>query len=531
MHLPAIFLLLMGTGALLACDRPATQPTRAPTANHPPPPPIPVIDTRPSVAWDGARLAPRFEFATHFSTRSYEKFAAKSLYLDGLAQQIAGATYTTLLTAIEEDLIFDDVYNRDGELVILNTDGRVATAFASRFYVDITYPSDKLNIDGFGRPEWGRSSLVVRADAKHASRALTLSEVQQAPSALAAGTVQFRSLGDNDAVLLYFNPADLQALGRGRRGSMRMEDPDQEIEALVRGATEILGQEYVLLSRASFNALRDGIPQQDIATELLASASGQLFSLALGKFVFRPLFGAGARFFTDFVSKQVGKGAGALFARVFTDTVDGFERTKYSIRRRQIAARTLQGYEARRPRSGVRPVQLPEQRGFSTSRPRDANALFLPRQRPNRELPVIVGVMQGPQGGEVELLGVELPPQGTEEREALDTYLQQVIRARGAQFVRFQGRSGNNVPRGIVFVPEQQIVLNVELLRQGLVRFDARDLAVAATFPELASVARDALHAGTGFAARWRDDAEYTRSLDPQPPPQQDVWGGLIGVR
>jgi len=540
MHRTPTLLLLVGAGLLLGCDRPAARPTRAPpTANQqPPPPPSPVIETGPVVAWGGGQIAPRFEFATRFSTGSYDRFAAKSLYIEGLARQIAGATYTTLLTAIEKDLFFDDIYNRDGELVILRDDGRVATAFASRYYVDITYPSDKLNIDGFGRPEWERSSLVVRADAKRATRSLTLREVQQAPSAIPAGTVQFRGLGDNDAVLLYFNPADLEGLGRGGRGSMRMEDPEQEIEALVGGATEILGQEYVLLSRTSFNALRDGIPQQDIATELLASASGQLFSLALGKLVLRPLFGAGARFLADLASKQLGRRAGAQFAGVFTDAVDGFERTQYNIRNRQIAARTLQGYDARRggrgvriaqlPDSRVRAVQLPEPRGFSTSLPRGANALAMPRLDRGRGSAGIIGVMQVPQGGEVEMLGVELPRAGTEERAALDDYLQQVLRARGAQFVRFQGRSGDEAPRGVVFVAEQKMVLNVELLRQGLARFDARDPAVVATFPELVSVARAALRAGTGFAARWRDDTAYTRSLAPPPRPHQDGRDGFF---
>ena len=535
MHRVSI-LLLVGAGFLSGCDRATIPPTRAPsTTQHTPPPPIAAVETVPAAAWGGQRSAPRFEFATHFSTGSYERFAAKSLYLDGLARQIAGATYTTQLEAIEIDFFQDDLYKRDGELVVLKVDAQVATAFASRYYVDITYPTDKINIDGFGRPEWGRSSLTVRADAKRATRSLTLREVQQAPSAIEVGTVQFRGFGDNDAVLLYFNPEDLQGLRRGGPGSMRMEDPDQEIEALVGSATEVMGQEYVLLSRASFNALRDAIPEQDIATELLASASGQLFTMGLGKYVFRPLFGAGAKFFAEQASKQIGKQAGVHFAAVFSQAVDGFERTNYSIRGRQIAARTLKGYGARRPGMGVRAVQLPERRGFSTSLTRNLNALSMPSERPMRGTAGILGVMQvTSQNGEVELLGVELPPRGTEERTALDEYLQQVLRARGAQFVRFQARSNGEPPRGVVFLSEQRMVLNVELLRQGLARFDARDPAVAATFPELAHVAQAAMRAGTGFAARWRDDAAYNQSLAPQvqpaPAPGGDVWGGLVGT-
>ena len=70
------------------------------------------------------------------------------------------------------------------------------------------------------------------------------------------------------------------------------------------------------------------------------------------------------------------------------------------------------------------------------------------------------------------------------------------------------------------------MVLNVELLRQGLARFDASDPAVAATFPELAHVAQAAMRAGTGFAARWRDDAAYNQSLAPQAQPVLAPGGG-----
>lgn len=97
-----------------------------------------------------------FYHATHATPVDDEHLARKSLFLDGLARQIAGATYATQLKAIEIDFFTDDPYKRDGELVVLNVDAQVATALASRDYVDMTYLTHKINIDGFGQPAWGR---------------------------------------------------------------------------------------------------------------------------------------------------------------------------------------------------------------------------------------------------------------------------------------------------------------------------------------------------------------------------------------
>lgn len=522
-----IFLYFACTSLTLACERPTTKPSVSPAAAPRPAPsrtsPAPSL---PITAWNAKALPPRLELARRFSIASYERFAARSLYIEGLAERIASATYSTKLHAIEIDAFVDDHYYREGELVFLAVDDRIATAFASRYYVDITYPTSKLHVDGFGGTEWGRSTLTINPGAKPGTRPLELAPVGRAPTTVPPGTVFYRKLADNDAVVLYFSPLDLGSLRRGGPGSMDMENPDRELELMLREATQILGQEFILLSRASFNALRDAVPQRDIATELLAAVSGQLFSMALGKYLFRPLFGAGSNFLAGQAQKQLGKQAGNLFAATFRDTVDGFEQRKYKIGRREVAARTLHGYRATNRSAALEPLQLPERREFSALPPHGPNSIGLTRRLKRGDMSVL-GVMQagGALADEVELIGVELPSPGTQERAVLDDYLRQVLQARDVQFVRFQGLAAP-IARGIVFVPRERLVLNLELLRQGLARFDTRDPAVDSTFPELAVAAQTALREGTGFAARWRDDRRYGAALASRAT-EDSTWGGL----
>jgi hypothetical protein len=481
--------------------------------------PAPALPTRAApaplpTAWNGERLPPRLEYARRFSTTQYERFASRSLYLDGLVQQIAGATYATKLHAVERDLFIDDDFYRDGELVFLRVGESTATAFASRYYVDITYPSDKLHGDGFGRPEWGRSSLRVGAGSSTQTRPLTLLATDAAPTHVEPGTVQYRKLADNDAVLLYFHSGDIRGLRRGGPGSMRMDDPDRELEALVREATHIFGQEFVLLSRAAFKALQDGLPERDIATELLAAASGQLFSMVVGKALIQPLLGSAAGMLAEQAKKQIGRYAGGLFAEAFRDKVDEFERRDLTIRGRRIAARTLQG-SAPRTEYRHRPDALPEPRSYTSAVPAGANTLALARgPGPRRAATAVLGAMPYVElePGEVELLGVDLPPVGTEERVALDEYLRQLLAAaKKIEFVRFAPGGTGQTPRGLVFVPDQRLVLNLELVRHGLARSDVDDDELLTAFPEFATAAKQALREGTGFAARWRADDDYVR--------------------
>lgn len=476
---------------------------------------------RPPRAWNGDAFEPRLEYARRHSPPHYERFASRSLYIEGLAAQIARATLPTKLHAVEIDFFDDDDYYRDGELVMLDVDAGVATAFASRCYVDIQYPTPKLHQDGFGGTEWGASSLTLIRDRVQRTKALRLTATDSRPSMIKSGTAHYRTFQDNDAVLLYFNPQDLAAVAPGGVDTMRLEDADAEVERIVRDSTNIFGQEYVLLSKTCFKELKDAVPEQDIATDLLLSVSGRFFGMALNRFVFRPLFKTGA----DQLGKFLGKQAGRVFAHTVSDMVDGLERRDLRVERKRLAVRTLQGYRPNTRGVGVRAIALPETRSLLPTR----------GEAPTNSLPLaprdgVLGVMsvlgttnaRSPSPMHVQLLGVELPPPGTEERTALDDYLRQMLRGRPAEFIRFNP-SPRAAQRGLLLVPDEQVVLNYELVRQGLARFDASDPNVAITFPELVTAAKQALDAGTGFASRWRGDQAYRDTLKPPP----DIWGGL----
>lgn len=382
-----------------------------------------------------------------------------------------------------------------------------------------TYPTAKLHQDGFGGTEWGASSLTLGRSAQQHTQALKLVSAEERPDSVAPGTVHYRGFADNDAVLLYFNPRDLAAVAPGRLQTMQLAEPDAEVERIVADATSIFGQEYVLISKTCFKQLKDAAPEEDLMTDLLLSVSGKFFTNAISRFILKPLFKTG----TDKLGEFLGKQAGKVFTRVTRDMVDGLENRTVRVERKTMSVRTLQGFRPKTRAMGVRAVALPETRLLGPARANmSANTLPLEPRSSTRAPVLVLGSMStaapGPLGA--QLLGVALPPPGTEERVALDDYLAQLMRRRPAQFIRFTpvrpGRSGP--PRGLVLVPDEQVVLNYEIIRQGLARFDASDPAVAVTFPELARAASQALDAGTGFAGRWRHDEAYRRSLQPPNP-------------
>lgn len=519
----SVFLgLLTGFSLLSGCTRttaiqsisaapvPVARPT-APRVEQP---------TAPTRAWGGDAIPPLFEFARRYSPMYYERFASRSLFIEGLAAKIARATVPTKLHAVELDAFFDDHYYRDGELVMLDVDSEVATAFASRCYVDITYPTPKLHQDGFGGTEWGASYLTLIRDREQRTRALRLVSTKRRPAAVEPGTAYYRKFEDNDAVLLYFHPRDLTPLAPGGVDSMRLENADREVERIVRESTEIFGQEYVLLSKTCFKQLKDAVPEQDLASDLLLSVSGRFFGMALNRFVLRPLFKTGA----DPIGRYLGKQAGRVFAEAVRDMVDGLEQRDLRVERKQLAVRTLQGYRPHTRGRGVRAVALPETWTLLPSgEPAHDNALPLTPRTSSAGDRAILGMVAGPSAAQVQLLGVALPAPGTDERAAVNEYLRQAVQGRALQYVRFNPVRGV-AQRGLVMLPNEKLVLNLELLRQGLARYDASDPAVAVTFPELAQAAKVAMSRGTGFAARWRSDAVYRESLTKA---DADVWGGL----
>lgn len=501
-------------------NQPRAQPASARSASTKPVPRPKKLPPPEAIrAWDGGRQSPRLEYARRFSPEYYERFAERSLYLDGLATQIAGATIPTKLHAIEKDFWFDDDYYRDGELVMLGSDGGVVTAFASRCYVDIKYPTPKIYQDGVGSTEWGTSKLTLGKGAPQSTAPLVLVHVEERPDSVAPGKVHYRGFADNDAVLLYFNSNDLAAVAPGRLQTMQLDQPDAEVERIVADATSVFGQEYVLISKTCFKALKDAVPEEDLMSELLLSVSGKFFAGAINRFLLKPLFKSG----TDKVGEFLGKQAGKVFTRITRDVVDDLESGAVRVNRKTASVRTLRGFRAKTRAMHVRAIALPETRMLGPARANMSRNTLPLELRNGTRVPVrVLGSMStaapGPLGA--QLLGVALPPPGTEERVAMDAYLSQLLSRRPVQFVRFTparpGRSGP--PRGLALVPDEQVVLNYELIRQGLARFDASDPAVAVTFPELARAASQALDAGTGFAVRWRNDDAYRQSLQPQSP-------------
>lgn len=106
-------------------------------------------------------------------------------------------------------------------------------------------------------------------------------------------------------------------------------------------------------------------------------------------------------------------------------------------------------------------------------------------------------------------LGVVVPP-SSKEQEIIMDFLGQVV---GNSALGISPL-GTDQGVGFVFAPDEQVIINYELLRHGLVRLDIHlDEELIREFPELIEAAEGAIEQGLGFASRWRQEKDYTARI------------------
>lgn len=428
---------------------------------------------------------PDFLEASRFSPEFYAEILQRLFPIDRELQKASGAFLETKLAAIEIDFWDDDVYYRDGALVLLGESQSKIIGLTQRYYTDIKYPTVKLIPDGMGGAEIGTQSLTVfgdRATCKSKSnrkepacRKQRFQIVKYQPElASRPDQVQAQTFEDHDITLLYF---DKNAPIVSERETMGIESPAQNVASHIRNASSFFGFEFTLVSKMAFQDMKDAIKVESIGEQLLLSAA----SMALG-----PIIGklTESLNFPDPVKKVMKeKAADLLKPKVATAGV--------------LLADSLEGASLVPQDHQVDPIATYFPKNVETKARLLDPALHaegcLALKVSNRDITVC-------------LLGTSRP-KTSEQATALASYLKKVAATAEITLANFGEFPGAEL--SMAFIPVQQVNLNYEILRHGFVKLDVGNVSSLRAFPELAKAARAALDAGTGFARDWKNDEEY----------------------
>lgn len=366
-----------------------------------------------------------------YSRGSYEALVVAAAPYRSVAEHAEQTITPVRLRAVELDAFSDDIYWRDGDLVILGEQDGLLVGFTHRFVVDRSYPANSLNGDGFGSAEWGRHSLVLgddRIDLRRLSR-------HERPSR-SADHVSWEPIDEHDAVVLYIPPT-LRALAELPR--LGIPEPAEVVRKAVRDSSKLFGLDFVLVSPQAFDALRAGASSELLTLQVF------LAGVALGALFFAPLLGqlAAGVTISDATLAQTG---------------------------RRVLAKAL--------------PKLVELTGRAMLEDRG---------------------LRGTDGVALSLLGVELPVEA-DHLALVGEFLAALLPHGEGQYVPY---SGQRVHGGQLFVPEQRMNVNAELLARGLAKLDLGNLDLLREHPQLVEAALDALDARRNLAAHWADDEAY----------------------
>ncbi len=222
-----------------------------------------------------ASYEPRFDRVHSLS--SYRAIASRSAALEVVERRSQDAIVDAKLTAIERDLFFDDVVTRKSRLVLMGEDGRWFIGFTYRYGVDMSYPSNAVESDGVGTPEWGRHRLTVLGS----TYTLRRLRPNRQPSYVSDSIAWYEPIGDHDAAIVYFPNSRLFA-----RATLGIESAPAVIREALSGSSSLFGLDYVLISPKSLARMRQRLERQRIKLQLFATG------VAVAALVFLPLFGS-----------------------------------------------------------------------------------------------------------------------------------------------------------------------------------------------------------------------------------------------
>ncbi|HVH99907.1 MAG TPA: hypothetical protein VM869_14405 [Enhygromyxa sp.] len=141
----------------------------------------------------------------------------------------------------------------------------------------MSYPSNVVESDGVGTPEWGRHQLRLLGST------FTLRQLRpnREPSHVSPTTAWYEPIGDHDAATVYFPKSPIFA-----RATLGITSAPTVIREALSASSSLFGLDYVLISPQSLERMRSRLERRTLELQLFVTG------LAVAALVFVPLFGS-----------------------------------------------------------------------------------------------------------------------------------------------------------------------------------------------------------------------------------------------
>ncbi len=433
---------------------------------------------------------PDFEPERRFSPDLYADFASLVIPYAKLARDAGGAFRRTELQALELDFFEDDWIEREGGLVLLGTERGRVVALTTRYYADITYPDPRVIADGWGSSEIGGQYLEIRASGERCApgsdcpsprfrlHPFGRKKKREQPSFADEPVLEYKVFDDHDVALLYFPRHDSPFDASDTLG---ISEPTHAIERKLREASNLYGFEMSLVSKESLAELRSHIEVKSAAGSLLkmavALAAGPIIGAIAG-----PVSGLSEKLTEEATEIATDVGVEVL-AGVAVPLGDEWERGDRELDDVPVPDRL-------QPRS---PASMPT---VVTDAELDVG---------HDGVAILAASGRQPS---IRLLGVRIEADG---RTDCAKWVSRALRK--GQVIVSSDKWGDARAGSLVMLPDDRIVLNLELLRHGFARLDLGHTEVLRSFPLLVDAAWEALEARTGLARDWHEDEEYVAAV------------------
>lgn len=435
-----------------------------------------------------------FEVGRRFSTRqSYASVLTSALPIEQSASQGARAYVVTKLRAREKDLFFDDYYYRLGAMVLLGLERGEIVALSTRYYTDIAFPSPKLLRDGVGTVELGTQWLIVfdefsapncvfrRPRSSRRTRSLRGGRSVVCKSSRfvlkrrrregrSANAVRYEPLGSHDLALLYF-PSSAPIVGG--LPTLGLEAPTETVRKMIADKSNVLGLEMLLISPKALTAVRNGLKVESTAGGLIQVAVSAALAPVLSGLA--PTASAVPKWLNELIGGVVSDEASARIASLAQQLGNRVEAGKG-------------GQVPPRARMKARRWQDPRRFEHASLSTTDSGEILVESKTLSTTY---------------NLAGVDQSGSNfAEQRE----YLKNAFHLTTVVVVDAHKPGAG----ALVFLPEENVVVNLELLGHGLARLRTE---AGKPLPEFGAAAQRALANGTGFAASWSDDRDYVNTV------------------
>lgn len=224
----------------------------------------------------GMEYAP--DLSRVYSRAAYEPVVVSAAPYRVVAERARASVTPVRLRAIEIDAVVDDIYHRDGEVVLVGEEDGMLVGFAHRYLVDMRYPTNDLHSDGlFGSAEWGEHALVL--DGRRYP--LRQRAAHERPSS-GDERITWEAVGEHDAAILYIPPS-LRAFAQ--LPSLGVPEPARAIREALKNSASLFGLDFVLVSSEAFDDLVQGARAKRLTLPVFFAG------VALGALYFAPLLG------------------------------------------------------------------------------------------------------------------------------------------------------------------------------------------------------------------------------------------------